>query len=84
MFPRGVEPGDIIGDRYVVERHIGRGGMAYVVSANHIGFGDAVAIKILLPEDASQSETVERFLREGRVARQIQNSHVVRITDGTA
>ncbi len=81
MYARGVQAGDIIGDRYVVERHIGRGGMGYVVAANHIGFGDAVAIKILLPEDASQSDTVERFLREGRVARQLQNPHVVRITD---
>ena len=43
MYARGIEPGDIIADRYLVERFIARGGMAYVVAATHIGFGDRVA-----------------------------------------
>lgn len=81
MYARGVEPGDLIADRYVVERLIARGGMGYVVAAKHIGFGDRVAIKIMFPESAGQNELVERFLREGRVARRISSPHVVQITD---
>ncbi|PKN36333.1 MAG: serine/threonine protein kinase, partial [Deltaproteobacteria bacterium HGW-Deltaproteobacteria-20] len=81
MYARGIEPGDIIADRYLVERLVARGGMGYVVAATHIGFGDRVAIKVLFPEAASQPELVQRFLLEGRVARKITSPHVVQITD---
>ncbi|HNS98563.1 MAG TPA: protein kinase [Polyangiaceae bacterium] len=81
MYARGIEPGDIIADRYLVERFIARGGMAYVVAATHIGFGDRVAVKVLFPEAASQPELVQRFLLEGRVARKITSPHVVAVTD---
>jgi hypothetical protein len=81
MYARGIEPGDIIAERYLVERLIARGGMGYVVAATHIGFGDRVAIKILFPEAAAQQEFVQRFLREGRVARKITSPHVVQVTD---
>ncbi len=81
MYARGIEPGDIIADRYLVERLVARGGMGYVVAATHIGFGDRVAIKVLFPEAASQPELVQRFLLEGRVARKITSPHVVQVTD---
>jgi serine/threonine-protein kinase len=73
--------GDVIDGKYVVERACGRGGLAVVLSAMHAGLDQRVAIKMLLPEWAGDTEVVERFLREGRAATRIKSEHVVRVFD---
>ncbi|HEX8790837.1 MAG TPA: serine/threonine-protein kinase [Polyangiaceae bacterium] len=73
--------GDVIGGKYVVERACGRGGLAVVLSAMHAGLDQRVAIKMLLPEWAGDTDVVERFLREGRAATRIKSEHVVRVFD---
>jgi serine/threonine-protein kinase len=73
--------GDVVGGRYVVERACGRGGLAVVLSAMHAGLDQRVAIKMLLPEWAGDTEVIERFLREGRAATRIRSEHVVRVFD---
>ncbi|MDI1448040.1 serine/threonine-protein kinase [Polyangium sp. 6x1] len=75
------EPGDVIADKYRVERVIGKGGMGLVVEAHHMTLPQRVAIKILLPEAAKQGDAVERFLREARAAVSIQSEHVARVMD---
>ena len=51
-----------VGDRYVVERELGRGGMAVVYLARDRKHDRPVAIKVLRPEIVA-GETAQRFLR---------------------
>jgi eukaryotic-like serine/threonine-protein kinase len=74
-----VAPGDVLGGEYRVERVIGGGGMATVVEATALAGGAKVAIKVLLPEMATDAEAVERFLREGRAASRLESEHVIRV-----
>jgi eukaryotic-like serine/threonine-protein kinase len=74
-------PGETFAGKYVVDGVCGRGGLAVVLSAMHPGLGQRVAIKMLLPEWASDFDVVERFLREGRAATRIKSQHVVRVFD---
>ncbi len=54
-------PGDVLDGKYVVERILGEGGMGVVVAARHRVLGTEVAVKILLPECAVETDTVSRF-----------------------
>jgi len=69
----------LMGGEIVVERELGRGGMAAVF----LGFDPAlqrrVAIKLLLPEATVDVSVVERFLREGRTVASLDHPHVVRV-----
>ena len=73
--------GDVVAGKYRLVRRIGRGGMAIVLEAEHVVLGHRVALKFLLPNLAHVEEAVERFLREGRAAVQIQSEHVARVLD---
>jgi len=81
-FPDG-EPqvGDVLAGKYVVERVIGRGGMAVVVAARHADLGVSRAIKIPHPEQRHLPPVRERLMREARIAAQLRSEHVVRIHD---
>ena len=70
-------PGQTI-DRYVVERRIGRGGMAEVFAVRHRLLGTRHALKVLL--DASE-DLRERLLREGRVQASLDHPNVVPVRD---
>jgi eukaryotic-like serine/threonine-protein kinase len=73
--------GETIAGKYVVEAPCGRGGLAVVLTAMHLGLDRRVAIKVLLPEWAGDAEVVRRFVREGRTATRIKSEHVVRVFD---
>jgi hypothetical protein len=73
--------GETIAGKYLVDGVCGRGGLAIVLSAVHVGLGQWVAIKVLLPEWVGDPEVVERFAREGRAASRIKSDHVVRVLD---
>ena len=81
------DPGDMmsriaaaLGDRYTVEREVGRGGMATVYLAQDIRHDRRVAIKVLLPELAA-SVGGDRFVREIRVAAKLQHPHILTLYD---
>lgn len=76
-----VEPGDVLADKYRVERILGRGGMGYVVEAVHVHLNEPVAIKLMMPELCEQEEPVTRFLREARASVRIRSEHVARVLD---
>jgi eukaryotic-like serine/threonine-protein kinase len=65
--------------RYEVEREIGRGGNARIFLATDSG-GQRVALKILHPE-LLISVAADRFLREIRLASQLDHPHIARILD---
>jgi len=66
--------------RYVVERELGRGGMATVYLARDVRHKRPVALKVLDLE-LSQSLGTERFLREIELAASLQHPHVVPLFD---
>jgi serine/threonine protein kinase len=76
-----VKPGDVLADKYEVERTLGVGGMGVVVAARHLHIQHRVALKFLLPEAVKDGVAVARFLREAQAAMSIQSEHVARVTD---
>ena len=77
----GIEPGDLVAEKYRVERLLGAGGMGVVLLARHIHLDDAVALKVLSPELVDSEEAVARFRREAQAAAKLKNEHVVRVFD---
>ena len=69
-----------IADRYVVERELGRGGMAVVYLAHDGKHDRAVAIKVLRPELTS-SIGGDRFLREIQIAAKLSHPHILTLID---
>ena len=71
---------DVLGDRFVVEREIGQGGMATVFLAHDRKHARPVAVKVLRREVA---ETVgaTRFLHEIATAARLQHPHIVPVHD---
>ena len=65
-----------LGDRYVVERVIGRGGMATVYLARELRLGRPVALKVLETGLAVELGP-ERFLREVATAARLQHPHIL-------
>jgi serine/threonine protein kinase len=76
-----VRPGDVVADKYVVERVLGVGGMGVVVAARHQHVHHRVALKFLTRELANDPAATARFLREGQSAGAIRCEHVVRTID---
>ena len=69
-----------LSDRYVLERELGRGGMATVFLARDLKHGRPVALKVLHPELAA-SLGPERFQREIRFAARLQHPHILTVLD---
>ncbi|MBI5538346.1 MAG: serine/threonine protein kinase [Deltaproteobacteria bacterium] len=76
-----VKPGDVVAQKYQVERVLGSGGMGMVVAARHLDLNELVALKFLLPEMAEVDEQRARFLREARAAIRIKSQHVAHVLD---
>jgi serine/threonine protein kinase len=77
----GVEVGDVIADKYRVDRVLGKGAMGVVVAATHIELRRQRAIKFMMPDATEDRESVERFLREARAAAELKSQHAVKIHD---
>jgi tRNA A-37 threonylcarbamoyl transferase component Bud32 len=68
-----------VGDQYLIEAEIGRGGMAVVYRALDLRLQRRVAIKVLPPELSFNGDVRERFLREAQTAAQLSHPHIVPI-----
>jgi eukaryotic-like serine/threonine-protein kinase len=73
--------GDIIAEKYRVERIIGVGGMGKVVAAEHLDLRTTVALKFLRNDSFRNPDAVRRFAREARAAATLRSAHVARIFD---
>ncbi|MBN2197071.1 MAG: protein kinase [Polyangiaceae bacterium] len=73
--------GDLIADRYRVERLLGVGGMGAVYYAEHVAMQKPVAVKVLHRQLVALPEVVARFEREAIAAGRINDPHVVTATD---
>jgi serine/threonine-protein kinase len=76
-----VQPGDLLADKYRVERVLGMGGMGFVVAARNVHLGKPVALKMMLPEALAVPRAVERFEREARAAVQLKSEHIAEVLD---
>jgi serine/threonine protein kinase len=79
--PPEIAAGELIAEKYRVERVLGQGGMGVVVAAHHEQLDQRVALKFLLPAVLGNDEIVKRFLREARSAVKIHSEHVARVFD---
>ena len=70
----------VLGDRYRIERELGRGGMASVWLAHDLRLDRPVALKVLEP-DLAGAIGVERFLREIRVTARVQHPNIISVLD---
>ena len=71
---------DALADRYVIERELGRGGMATVYLAQDLKHERRVAIKVLHPELAAMLGP-ERFLREIKLTAGLNHPHILPLLD---
>ncbi|MDH3706552.1 MAG: protein kinase [Acidimicrobiia bacterium] len=71
---------DLLG-RYRIGAPLGQGGFAVVLRAHDEGLDAPVAIKVLDRERAFDPDLRERFVREARLLRRVQNPNVVSVFD---
>lgn len=72
---------DTIANRYHIKSLIGQGGMADVYLAYDEIMNRPVAIKILRPKVADDSQAVVRFIREASAVRKLSHPNVVEVYD---
>jgi serine/threonine-protein kinase len=70
-----------LGERYQVEARIGAGGMAEVFRGFDPVLSRTVAIKVLLPQFASDTSFVHRFRREAQAAARLNQPNIVGVYD---
>ncbi len=75
--------GITLGGRYVIERELGRGGMATVWQASDALHERPVAIKTLHP-DLAGAIAVDRFVRELRLTARLQHPNILPLLDSGA
>jgi serine/threonine protein kinase len=81
MTPIDKYVGQILDDKYRLERLLGKGGMGAVYLATHLGTDRYVALKLIAPQFMRNEEFVERFKREARAAGRLRHPNVVDVTD---
>ena len=74
---------DALRDRYLIERELGRGGMATVYLAHDVKHDRRVALKVLHPELATTLGP-ERFLREIHLTARLDHPHILPVFDSGA
>jgi eukaryotic-like serine/threonine-protein kinase len=73
-----VQPGTELNQTYRIDSLIGLGGMGEVFRGHNIQTGDAVAIKIVLPEFARDELILDLFRKEARVLHHLAHDAIVR------
>jgi serine/threonine protein kinase/tetratricopeptide (TPR) repeat protein len=74
-------PGEVLCGRFQIVRAVGEGGMGHVFEAVDMALGVRVALKMIRPEIAENTEALSRFRREVRLARRITHANVCRTFD---
>ena len=74
-------PGAVIGGRYEILRHIGRGGMGEVYLCRDAKLSREVAVKRLLSDGPLRDSALERFRREAQAVAQLSHPNIVTLHD---
>ena len=80
MLRRGPTLTQALADRYRLERELGAGGMATVYLAHDLRHDRKAAVKVLWP-DLAGALSPERFLREVKIAANLQHPHILPLHD---
>lgn len=75
--PRVASAGQVIAERYLIEREVGRGGMGVVYRAQHVLTARPVALKLL----GERAGNTERAVNEARSAASLRHPNVVDVLD---
>lgn len=78
---RGHYVGQILDEKYRLDRLLGQGGMGAVYLATHLGTERYVAVKLINPQFMGNEAFVERFKREARAAGRLRHPNIVDVTD---
>ena len=73
--------GRIFNNRYQITERIGIGGMAEVYQAQDNVLGRRVAVKVMLPQYASDAAFAQRFRQEAASAANLQSPYIVNVYD---
>jgi serine/threonine protein kinase/tetratricopeptide (TPR) repeat protein len=73
--------GTLFAARYQIVEELGGGGMGKVYRALDTKVGEEIAVKVIKPEIAADTATVERFKNELKIARKIVHKSVGRVYD---
>jgi len=77
-----LEPGQVLAQRYRVQRLLGKGGMGAVYLADDEVLGELVALKVISSAfSADEAAMASRFRREAAAARKVSSPSVIRIHD---
>jgi tetratricopeptide (TPR) repeat protein len=76
-----LQEGATLAGRYLIESHLGIGGMGSVHRAKDIELDRTVALKVIRPEMAENPDVLQRFKHEIILSREITHRNVVRIFD---
>jgi serine/threonine-protein kinase len=79
--PTNSAVGQVLAERYRIERLIGEGGMGQVFEARHLNINKRFAIKLLKPEVVGSAQSVQRFRQEAWAASSIGHENIVEIDD---
>lgn len=71
----------MLASKYRIEALLGSGGMGDVYRATNVLIGRPVAIKVLHTRHSEDWQTVERFVREAKVANIVRHRNVVDVID---
>jgi serine/threonine-protein kinase len=74
-------PGATLGDRYVLEEPVARGGMGEVWRGTDPVLGRTVAVKVLLPDLSNDPDFAERFRHEARAMAVLSDPGIVEVYD---
>jgi hypothetical protein len=74
-------PGRIFASRYRIVSLLGRGAMGEVYRADDLRLGKIVALKLLAVDGARANDSLDRFVTEVRLAREIAHPNVCRVYD---
>jgi serine/threonine protein kinase len=67
--------------KYIIQSEIGRGGMGVVYKARDVELDRIVAMKVLSPYLVGEPRLVQRFIREARLAANLDHANIVTIYD---
>lgn len=84
--PLGSDPLDEIvekklGDKYEVERLLGRGGMGAVYRVRHKALGKVFAVKVLNPQLMRDAASLKRFEQEASAASKLTHANLAAVYD---
>src|SRR5579863_4457629 len=67
--------GEILDEKYRIDKELGAGGMGNVYLATHLGTTRVVAVKVIAPRWAAEPQFLARFQREARACGRLAPQH---------